>query len=70
MSKQGSASRALHRAEQQGKSIVVGDNAPGAMRNRPVEFAPRSTHDPKPWRPVDGPLWVRLAGTQCRAVQR
>ena len=68
MKKRGSASRALHRAQQMGMAVVA-DKAPDSIRNRPVEFAPRSTHDPRPWRPVDGPLWLRLAGTQCKAVQ-
>lgn len=69
MKKRGSASRALHTAERKGMTIVA-DLGPDNVRNRPVEFAPRHTHDPRPWRPVDGPLWLRLSGHECKAVQR
>jgi len=68
MKKRGSASRALHRAQQMGCTIVA-EAAPDSVRNRPVEFVPRAPHDPRPWRPVEGPLWLRLPGTACKAVK-
>lgn len=69
MKKRGSASRALHRAQQKGMAVVA-DIGPSGVKNCPVEYAPRSIHDPQPWRPVDGPYWLRLKGTECKAVLR
>jgi hypothetical protein len=69
VSKRGSASRALHRAEQKGHVIVAGDDTPAAVRGLPVEYAPRTPHDPMPWRSGHQSYrWFRLAGTSCKAV--